>query len=94
MSGGLAPKIKIAGLYLDLGTRTVLRNIELTIPAGAKSVVIGPSASGKTVLLKCCAGILKPTAGTVEIDGTTSSEANRSDIAHKRWICISAGRTL
>jgi phospholipid/cholesterol/gamma-HCH transport system ATP-binding protein len=59
----------VSDVTLDLGMKTVLRKISFTVPVGKKSVVIGPSASGKTVLLKCCAGIFRPTIGTIEVDG-------------------------
>jgi putative ABC transport system ATP-binding protein len=43
---------------------------ELSVAAGEKVAVIGPSGSGKTTLLNLVAGILKPTAGRLEVDGT------------------------
>ena len=45
----------------------VLRNVSLSIPAGKHTVIMGPSGTGKTTLLRVLAGILKPTAGRVSV---------------------------
>src|SRR5437660_347580 len=47
----------------------ILRDIDLQIEQGEILAVMGQSGSGKTTLLKCLSGLLKPTAGRVEIDG-------------------------
>ena len=49
--------------------RPVLRGIDLSIPRGCLYGLIGPGASGKSVLLKCLAGLLRPHAGSVEVLG-------------------------
>ena len=49
--------------------RPVLRAINLEIPRGCLYGLIGPGASGKSVLLKCLAGLLRPQAGDVEVLG-------------------------
>jgi phospholipid/cholesterol/gamma-HCH transport system ATP-binding protein len=47
----------------------VLRDVSLTVPAGCLYGLIGPGASGKSVLLKMLCGLLEPDRGTVKIDG-------------------------
>jgi len=47
----------------------VLRNVNITIPKGDFVCVVGPNGSGKTTLLKLALGLLKPTAGTIEVFG-------------------------
>jgi putative ABC transport system ATP-binding protein len=49
----------------------VLRDVSLEAPAGAVTAVVGPSGSGKTSLLHLLAGLDRPTAGTVTLDGRT-----------------------
>ncbi|MHC4883504.1 MAG: ABC transporter ATP-binding protein [Planctomycetota bacterium] len=58
---------------------TVLRDVDLTVQAGESLAVVGPSGSGKSTLLNLAAGLDKPTAGRVLLDGEDLSE--RSDQA-------------
>ena len=50
-----------------------LNDISLSIKDGERVGIVGPNGSGKTTLLRVMAGILKPTQGTVEIQGTVVS---------------------
>jgi phospholipid/cholesterol/gamma-HCH transport system ATP-binding protein len=47
----------------------VLRNVTLSIPAGCLYGLVGPGASGKSVLLKMITGLMRPDAGTLHVDG-------------------------
>jgi phospholipid/cholesterol/gamma-HCH transport system ATP-binding protein len=69
-------KIKVTELCLKLSNKQLLRNISLEIPTNSKTAVIGPAASGKTVLMKCLAGIFKPDQGSIEIDGFLTTGAD------------------
>ena len=48
--------------------------MDLTIERGQKSSLIGPSGSGKSTLMSLIAGLLRPTAGSIEVDGVAMSE--------------------
>lgn len=61
--------IQIEGLTKTFGGMPVLRGVDLTIPKGCLYGLIGPGASGKSVLLKMLTGLLRPDAGRVIIDG-------------------------
>jgi branched-chain amino acid transport system ATP-binding protein len=50
------------------GTR-VLRNIDLDVPRSSVVTLLGPNGAGKTTLLRVVSGLLRPTSGTVSIDG-------------------------
>ena len=52
--------LALHGLHKGFGANLVLRGVDLTVPAGATTALVGPSGGGKTVLLKCAAGLLRP----------------------------------
>jgi phospholipid/cholesterol/gamma-HCH transport system ATP-binding protein len=63
------PKIEVRGLRKAFGRKTVLDGIDLEIERGESLVVIGGSGTGKSVMLKCILGLIRPDAGSVKIDG-------------------------
>lgn len=60
-----APVLELRGLTCHLGGRAVLDGIDLAIAQGESLCVIGQSGTGKSVLLKCILGLLRPDAGQV-----------------------------
>ncbi|HJM43831.1 MAG: ABC transporter ATP-binding protein [Nitrospinota bacterium] len=73
-----------SGISARLGERTVLRDVDLAAAPGQCLVIIGPNGAGKTSLLKCLAGLLKPAAGTVAVDGRDLLSAGERERA--RWV--------
>jgi ABC-2 type transport system ATP-binding protein len=59
--------IRLIGLTKKYGRFTAVDGINLTVPEGELFGFLGPNGAGKTTTLRMIAGILKPTAGTVEI---------------------------
>ena len=57
----------------------ILNNINLHLSQKESLVIIGKSGSGKSVLLKCLMGLLKPDLGSIEIDGINIVKTNRID---------------
>ena len=53
------------------GKLTVLKDISFVLPAGGTCSILGPSGSGKTTLLGLCAGLDRPTSGSVLLNGIT-----------------------
>jgi phospholipid/cholesterol/gamma-HCH transport system ATP-binding protein len=84
MPEGIDAKIRVQGLTKSFGAHQVLRGVDLVVPRGKKSVLIGPAASGKTVLLKCMAGIEDPDAGSVMVDGEDMTKLGSRD--HARMV--------
>jgi phospholipid/cholesterol/gamma-HCH transport system ATP-binding protein len=72
------PKIAIRGLRKRFGGQMVLDGVDLDVPAGEGTVVIGRSGSGKSVLLKCILGLLTPDEGSIAIDGVDILQAPAS----------------
>lgn len=61
--------IRIRGLYKSFDTVTVLTGMDLDLYKGENVVVLGRSGSGKSVLIKLIAGLLKPDSGTIRVAG-------------------------
>jgi phospholipid/cholesterol/gamma-HCH transport system ATP-binding protein len=61
--------VAIQGITKSFGSHTVLQDITFEVPRGKTSAVLGPSGTGKSVLLNCIIGLLKPESGQVYIDG-------------------------
>jgi iron complex transport system ATP-binding protein len=61
----------------------VLADIDLAVPTGAMTVLVGANGSGKSTLLKTMARILAPTAGTVLLDGKSIHATKTRDVARK-----------
>ena len=61
----------------DAGSYCALREVSLTVPAGAFVAVVGPSGCGKSTLLNIVAGLLSPTAGRVRVAGQELAGLNR-----------------
>ena len=66
------------------GKLTVLKDISFVLPQGATCSILGPSGSGKTTLLGLCAGLDRPTSGSVLLNGITLGEAGEDERARIR----------
>jgi ATP-binding cassette subfamily B protein len=58
----------------------ILQDITLQVPAGKTVAIVGRSGSGKTTLVKCLAGLLEPTEGTILYDGLDLKTLNYRDV--------------
>ncbi|GIG87186.1 ABC transporter ATP-binding protein [Plantactinospora endophytica] len=63
------PELRADGLRLAYGDRVVVDGLDLVVPAGRISVIVGANACGKSTLLRALARLLNPTAGSVRLDG-------------------------
>jgi phospholipid/cholesterol/gamma-HCH transport system ATP-binding protein len=62
-------KVELRGVRKRFGRKIVLDGVDLTIEKGQSLVVIGGSGTGKSVMIKCVLGILRPEAGQIFVDG-------------------------
>jgi phospholipid/cholesterol/gamma-HCH transport system ATP-binding protein len=62
-------KLRVENLHKAFANRAVLDGIDLSIAPGESLVVVGPSGTGKSVLLKHFIGLLQPDSGRVLVDG-------------------------
>lgn len=63
------PKIALNGIKKSFGPKVVLNGVDVSVAKGESLVVIGGSGTGKSVLIKCILGILRPDSGDIQIDG-------------------------
>ncbi|QEM69571.1 ABC transporter ATP-binding protein [Geobacter sp. FeAm09] len=72
--------IKLTDVHKSFGAQKVLDGLDLEIPAGMITAIIGPSGEGKSVLLKHIIGLLQPDSGTIEVDGENIQGLRRSQL--------------
>ncbi len=68
-------------LSLGYGPRDVVRALDLEVPAGRITTIVGPNACGKSTLLRGLARLLPPRSGSVTLDGTALDSMRTIDIA-------------
>ncbi|MCT8160049.1 ABC transporter ATP-binding protein [Pseudoruegeria sp. SHC-113] len=62
--------IRLDNVHKAFGPKKVLQGVDLEIGKGRSMVIIGGSGTGKSVLLKCVLGLVRPDSGTITVDGT------------------------
>jgi phospholipid/cholesterol/gamma-HCH transport system ATP-binding protein len=89
-------KIRVVNLHKSFGENHVLMGCDLEVREGESMVVIGGSGSGKTVLIKCIIGLMKPDRGEIYIDGleTTSLNERRMNEIRKKFGMLFQGGAL
>ncbi len=73
--------VSVVNLDFDYAHKQVLRDVNFEVKRGTICGLLGPNASGKSTLLKCINGVLKPRGGHVSICGTEVGSLSRSKIA-------------
>ena len=75
--------ISIEGLHKAFGSNAVLRGVNLAVGRGESMVIIGGSGTGKSVLLKCILGLVRPDRGRITVDGAPATvPASDAMLAH------------
>jgi phospholipid/cholesterol/gamma-HCH transport system ATP-binding protein len=76
--------ISVRGVTKSFGSHTVLEDITFDVPRGAITAILGPSGTGKSVLLKVIIGLLRPDDGEVLIDGEAIGRLRQKDLFRVR----------
>jgi ABC-2 type transport system ATP-binding protein len=74
-----APAVRVRGLRVVRGGRTVIPGLSLDIPRGQLVGLLGPSGCGKTTLMRCVVGVQKTDAGDVEVLGLAAGHPGLRD---------------
>jgi phospholipid/cholesterol/gamma-HCH transport system ATP-binding protein len=83
-----SPAVRLSDVRLERGGRAVLDAIDLVVPRGSITAVLGPSGSGKSTLLAALTGELQPAAGTVEVLGAPLPHRQRELLARRKGIGV------
>lgn len=75
--------IEIKNITCRYGAKLILDDISLDVEEGTFLAIMGANGCGKTTLLRCIAGLLKPTAGTIAINGTAISHFTPRQMAQR-----------
>ena len=78
--------VELAGVSKTFGAAEVLQAVDLHVPAGQRTVIVGSSGSGKTTLLRLVSGFELPSAGSITVDGRTVAGPGVAVPAHRRGI--------
>jgi phospholipid/cholesterol/gamma-HCH transport system ATP-binding protein len=79
-----APAIVFDKVSFAFDNHVVLRDISFTIPRGSMRIVLGPSGSGKSIMLKLILGLLRPDSGTIVVNGHRIGDLSESDLLQVR----------
>jgi len=69
--------IELTDVHKAFGDLRVLRGVNLTLASGRSMVIIGGSGTGKSVILKCILGLIRPDSGSITLDGQDVTRADR-----------------
>ncbi|MDP1803326.1 MAG: ABC transporter ATP-binding protein [Bacteroidota bacterium] len=75
-----APVIQLKNVSKSFGKNHVLKDFNLDLNKGENVVVLGKSGSGKSVLIKCIIGLIKPDSGTISVLGKNIPELNHTEL--------------
>jgi phospholipid/cholesterol/gamma-HCH transport system ATP-binding protein len=81
---GTRAAIELEGVVKEFGKHRVLDDVNLAVPAGEITVLLGPSGAGKTVTIKHILGLFEPTRGVVRIEGRDMAEMSEQELNDAR----------
>lgn len=80
----MEPVIEVNSVTIEFDTFVLYRDFSLTINRGDSVTLLGPSGTGKTVLLKTMNGLIRPKSGSVKVLGTNLTELDRATLRKTR----------
>ncbi len=82
--GETAPIVRLVNVHKSFGPLRVLEGVSLDFKRGQTTVVVGPSGTGKSVLLKHIVGLIRPDQGEVYFDGQRIDKASEAQLVSLR----------
>lgn len=89
----------MTGLVVDdidarYGKSRILHGVSLTIAPGSVVTLLGRNGAGKTTTIRSICGLLRPTAGTITLDGKLISDLRADQITRAGVACVTEGRDI
>lgn len=78
-----ASPLRAEGLSLTYGSRMVVEGLDLSVPAGKVTAIVGPNGCGKSTVLRGLSRLLKPAAGQVLLDGRDIRSRSSKEVARR-----------
>ncbi len=78
--GGETPLVEVRGLSFARGTRVIFDAVDIDIPRGKVTAIMGPSGTGKTTLLNLIGRQLRPASGRIKVDGEDVNTMSRDEL--------------
>lgn len=88
------PKLSVSGLQAGYGDVQVLWDITIAVNAGELVSIVGSNGAGKTTLMRCLSGLVRPTAGTIIVDGSPMMQATPAAFVRAGITHVPEGRRL
>ena len=86
--------LSIQGVFAGYEGQNVLNNISFDVPEGSLITLLGPNGHGKTTVLRCISGLVKPTKGQIEFDGKRIDGMEAERIVARGVVMIPQGDML
>src|SRR5215470_10582951 len=86
--------LQVDNLTAGYGPLTVLNDVSLSLPAGARLGVFGHNGAGKTTLLRCIVGALHPRQGKVDVEGADTSAATVAENVRRGIAFVPQGHNV
>ncbi len=83
-AAGEEPLVEVRGLSFSRGSRKIFNDVDIDIPRGKVTAIMGPSGTGKTTLLKLIGAQLRPETGRISVDGVDVHRLPRDELFEMR----------
>ena len=86
-AGSGPPLLELVGIHAAYDKVEVLHGIDLSVPGGSIVVILGPNGAGKSTALKIMSGLMRPSGGTMKLEGYDVTGASAEQLA-RAGVCL------
>ncbi len=93
-NAGATPALELRGVEAGYGPFRALFGVDLVVPTGGAVALVGANGAGKTTVARVATGLVRPTAGTVHVDGRDLTTARTFRFARAGVMHVAEGRSV